>query len=146
MNKQWGELANKMGTMVEDLVYPSIGKIIKEKFGLEPENIMQRTERKLADGRRKEFDAIVVAEDKFFLNSTKTTLSNDYVKALINDIATVKDYFPEYKSKKIIGVLAALNIPENALKYAERKGFMVLGVGDEIMECKNSEDFKPKEW
>jgi len=30
MNKQWGELSNKMGTIVEDLVYPGLRRIIEE--------------------------------------------------------------------------------------------------------------------
>ena len=30
MNRRWGELANKMGTLVEDLVIPSLPRIIKE--------------------------------------------------------------------------------------------------------------------
>ncbi|HDL18089.1 MAG TPA: hypothetical protein ENH29_03455 [Bacteroidetes bacterium] len=146
MNKQWGNLANKMGTLVEDLIYPSIGRIIQEEFDLKPESIMIRITRILPDGRNKEFDAIALAGDKLFFNSTKTTLKNEYVKEFIYDIATFRDFFPEYQSRKIIGILAALNIPLNALKYAERKGFVVLGVGDKIMESKNSRGFKPKEW
>ena len=35
MNRKWGELANKMGTMVEDLVAPSLPRIVQEQFGLE---------------------------------------------------------------------------------------------------------------
>jgi hypothetical protein len=32
------------------------------------------------------------------------------------------------------------------MTYAERKGFLVLGVGMEIMEIKNRDDFEPKIW
>lgn len=35
MNKKWGDLANKMGTLAEDLAAPSIPRIIKERFGVE---------------------------------------------------------------------------------------------------------------
>ncbi|MBC7320940.1 hypothetical protein H5T89_09870, partial [bacterium] len=35
MNKQWGELANKMGTLVEDIVAPNIGGVAKRYFGCE---------------------------------------------------------------------------------------------------------------
>ncbi len=42
--------------------------------------------------------------------------------------------------------MAALAIPEAQLKYAETKGFLVLGIGEEIMELKNHKDFKPKFW
>ena len=32
MNKRWGELANKMGTVVEDIVAPSIRRLAREMF------------------------------------------------------------------------------------------------------------------
>ena len=32
MNKRWGELANKMGTVVEDIVAPSIQRLAREVF------------------------------------------------------------------------------------------------------------------
>jgi predicted nucleic acid-binding Zn-ribbon protein len=35
MNKMWGELANKMGTLVEDIVAPNIAGIAERYFGCE---------------------------------------------------------------------------------------------------------------
>ena len=32
MNKRWGELANKMGTVVEDIVAPSVRRLAREVF------------------------------------------------------------------------------------------------------------------
>jgi hypothetical protein len=58
MNKQWGDLANKMGTMVEDLVFPSVPRIVAEKFKTKIEDLMPRRVRTLADGQTKEFDLI----------------------------------------------------------------------------------------
>ncbi|MDZ7260901.1 MAG: hypothetical protein ONB05_02115 [candidate division KSB1 bacterium] len=66
MNKQWGELANKMGTLVEDLVYPSFQRIFHEKFAMEIEDLMIRRKRKLKDGRLKEFDLISIAGEFVF--------------------------------------------------------------------------------
>ncbi len=43
MARQWGELANKMGTFVEDIVFPNIPRLAKEYFGCEDlEDIMVR--------------------------------------------------------------------------------------------------------
>ena len=35
MNRRWGELANKMGTLVEDIVYPELPFALKRRFDLE---------------------------------------------------------------------------------------------------------------
>ena len=146
MNQKWREIAHRLGTMVEDLVYPSMERIILEQFGLETDNLMVRIKRKLKSGERREFDAVALAGNLMFLNSTKSTLKKQHVDEFVNDIPVFRTYFPEYQERKLIGILAALYIDESVLKYAQKKGFLVLGVGDEIMEVKNDEGFKPKRW
>ena len=146
MNIKWGEMAKKLGTITEDLVAPSIPRIVKEEFGLEVTDLMVRRKKKLADGRSKEYDAIAVAGECVFVEETKSTLDSEDVKDFIKDIQEFRDYFPEYEKNKIIGVLASLYVDENVIKYAERSGFLVLAVGDKLMEVMNTKGFKPKEW
>jgi len=146
MNIKWGEMAKKLGTITEDLVAPRIPRIVKEEFGLEATDLMVRRKKKLADGRSKEYDAIAVAGECVFVEETKSTLDSEDVKDFIKDIQEFRDYFPEYEKNKIIGVLASLYVDENVIKYAERSGFLVLAVGDKLMEVMNTKGFKPKEW
>lgn len=146
MNIKWGEMAKKLGTITEDLVAPSLPRIIKEEFGLEVTDLMVRRKKKLTDGRSKEYDAIAVAGECVFVDETKSTLDNEDVKDFIKDIQEFRDYFPEYEKNKVIGVLASLYVDENVVKYAERSGFLVLAVGDKLMEVMNTKGFKPKEW
>ncbi|MDZ7262863.1 MAG: hypothetical protein ONB05_12260 [candidate division KSB1 bacterium] len=105
MNKKWGELSNKMGTLVEDLVFPSMSRIIQERFDMEIEDLMIRRKRKLKDGRVKEFDLIGIAGEFVFLNSTKSTLRNPDIKDFIDEIEEFWEFFPEYRDKKLIGIL-----------------------------------------
>jgi hypothetical protein len=146
MNKHWGELANKWGTLVEDLVFPSFPRIIHEKFNEEIEDKMIRRERKLKDGRRKEFDLIAISKQYVFLNSTKSKLRSQYVDDFVEEISLFWEMFPEYRNKKLIGIMASLYIDQTVMTYAERNGFLVLGVGLEVMEIKNRTDFEPKTW
>ncbi|MDO8139965.1 MAG: hypothetical protein Q6358_00560, partial [Candidatus Brocadiales bacterium] len=67
---------------------------------------------------------------------------NDFIK----DIQEFRDFFPEYEKNKVVGILASLYVDEGVVKYAEKAGFMVLAVGDALMEIKNTKGFKPKEW
>lgn len=46
MNRRWGELANKMGTMVEDLVAPSLPRIVREVLGQEVTDLSVRRKRR----------------------------------------------------------------------------------------------------
>jgi len=146
MNIKWGELANKMGTMAEDLVAPSLPRIVKEEFGLEVTDLTMRRKRKLKDGSSREYDALTIANGYVFLNSTKSTLRPPDVERLIEEIKEFRDIFPEYKKHKIIGILASLYVDESIIKRAEKIGFVVLAVGDQLMEVRNTKGFKPKEW
>lgn len=146
MNIKWGEMARKLGTITEDLVVPSIPRIIKEEYRLEVTDLMVRRKKRLMDGRSKEYDAIAVAGGYVFVDETKSTLDCEDVKDFVKDIQEFRDFFPEYEKNKVVGILASLYVDEGALKYAEKSGFLVLAVGDALMEVKNTKGFKPKEW
>jgi hypothetical protein len=146
MNQKWGEMANKLGTLVEDLVAPSLPRIIREQFELDVTDLMVRRKKKLGDGRTREFDAIAVARDYVFLNYTVSTLRPRDVDTFPGEITALREFLPEYAGLKVVGILASLYIDPGVIAYAEKAGFMVLAVGDQLMEVKNSPGFKPKEW
>ncbi|MBI3814087.1 MAG: hypothetical protein HY279_06435 [Nitrospinae bacterium] len=143
MNKQWGELANKLGTLVEDIVAPSIPGVVKERFNIEIDDLMVRRKKKVEGFPEKEWDVIAISPSLVFLNYTKSTLKPQDVDKFIEDIKIFKGYFPEYKNRGIIGILASLYIDESVIRYAEKNGLLVLGIGEEIMEILNSQEFEP---
>ena len=66
MYKMWGELANKMGTLVEDIVAPNIPRIAKEYFGAEELDffgvrISKRNEKDRS--KMRDFDVIAMWND-----------------------------------------------------------------------------------
>lgn len=150
MNKKWGEIANKLGTITEDLVAPSLPRIINEEFSLEVFDLMVRRKRKLKDGIVKEYDAIAATEEYVFINYTKSALRSVDIDFFAKDIQEFRDFLPEflpeYRDKKLIGVAASLYVDESVIRYAENIGFMVISVGDQLMEVKNKKGFRPKEW
>ena len=146
MNRQWGEISNKLGTMVEDLVSPSLPRIIEAKLRETVLDLMPRRKRRLADGCVREFDAVAVTANLVCLNSTKATLRSADVDRFVEDIATFREFFPEYNALPLVGILASLAVDDSVLNYSEKQGFLVLAVGDELMEIKNRPDFEPKRW
>jgi hypothetical protein len=145
-NRQWGDLANKLGTLVEDLVYPSLPRILREMLEEEILDLGPRRKRRLANGRVKEFDAVAVTANLVGLNSTKANLISADVDRFVEDIGAFREFFPEYRELPVVGVLATLAVEESVLNYAEKTGFLVLAVGDELMEVKNRPGFAPKRW
>ncbi len=146
MNKKWGEISNKLGTLVEDLVAPSLPRVIEERLNEHAYDLMVRLKRQLPDGRVKEFDALVITPECACLNSTKATLRIADIDSFVADIAAFRSFFPEHDALPLVGILASLAVEKSVLAYAEKQGFLVLAVGDELMEIKNRPDFEPKHW
>ena len=148
LNKQLGEIANKQGRMTEDLVAPSICRILREVLGLPQSHECGQAERirrphPKVKGRRKEFDLIAECDGYVLVNETKSSLKPSDIPELKKTIRQFREYFPEYKDMKIIGSLATLDVDASLAKYASREGILILAVGDELMDIKNEPGFQP---
>jgi len=146
MNRKWGEMANKLGTIVEDLVAPSLPRIVEEVLGTPFTDLYVRHKRRLPGGEVREFDAVVVTTDAVCLNSTKSTLRSADVDRFVEEIAVFRRFCPEFDALPLVGILASLAVDESVLRYAEEMGFVVIAVGDALMEVKNRPGFEPKPW
>jgi len=146
LNKKWGEMANRLGTIVEDLVVPSLPRILRDNLAEDIIDLSVRRKRRRPDGRSKEFDAIAVTPTLVCLNSTKATLRSADVDRMITEIEELREFFPDYRDVPVIGILATLSAEESVVRYASKLGFLVLAVGDELMEVQNPPGFEPKRW
>lgn len=146
-NKRWGELANKLGTVVEDIVAPALPRIAKQYFGfVEIDDFMVRrhVRNKQDRSKRREFDAIVVGDDKVIINETKSRARVDYIDQFIEAINDIEDYFPEYKDKTIIPVFASLYIGQDMLSYLTKHSIYALTIGDDVMDIVNFQQVQGK--
>lgn len=140
MNKKWGEIANKMGTVVEDIVAPNIPRIAQEYFQCEDAEFfgLRVTKRNSKDkSRSREFDIIAVYDDKILINETKSSPRIDYINEFIEVLKEVYDYFPEYKGKRIIPIFSSLYIPENVVTYLTKVKVYAMAMKDDVMELLN---------
>ncbi len=88
-------------------------------------------------GHSQEYDVIVSCREYALFNETKSRLRPGDVDRLIERLAEVRLYFPEYAGLKIIGALASLYVDSSLVTYASRQGILVLATGDELMEVIN---------
>ncbi len=140
MNRQWGELANKMGTLVEDIVAPNIPRIAKEYFGCEDVEffgIRVKKRNQKARAKKREFDVIAVCDDRVIINETKSTPRIDYINDFIEALKEFYDYFPEYKEKKIIPIFASLYISDDIVSFLTKNGIYAMGMKEDTMNLIN---------
>lgn len=140
------ELSDKMGTLAEDMVAPSVPRILAEVIGCTetPRMAGVRMRNKTADGRSKEYDVVAVCADFILINETKTRLRPaDIVEFAEHLTQEVHDFWPEYADKTIIGSLAALYVDPGLVVYGEKHGLIILGVQDGFMTILNQVGFTP---
>ena len=97
MNKRWGELANKMGTVVEDIVAPSIRRLAREMFDC--------------------------GELRQFWTRMSASRSDDARRfAAFLESGELACYFPQYRKLPIVAAFSSLSIPDDLVTYLTRRG------------------------
>jgi hypothetical protein len=149
-NKQLGEIANKQGRIAEDLVAPSIGRIVREITHspceeTEYEAVRVRTHHRIS-GERREFDVLAICGEYVLIVETKITLTPEKVDGFVELMEDIRNYFPNYESRKMIGGLATLYADTSIVTYASRNGILVLAVGDDLLDIQNGPVFRPREF
>ena len=148
MNRQWGELANKMGTMTEDIVAPSVPRILREVVGCSPSEELDmlavRMKRKHPQitGKSQEFDVVAVCDGYVLISETKSRISSRKINNFMERMKEARDYFPEYADKeryRFLGALAALYVDKSVVHYGEKQGVLILGLGEHLMDAMNED-------
>jgi hypothetical protein len=147
--RAWGEMANKMGTLVEDIVAPGIPTIFRDQFGiteLEMSTLRLRRAHRLDRGRTREFDYVVMAGDVVLVNETKSHLRPDDIPAFVVALQDIRNYLPEAEGRKVIGCLASFSLDPSLVIAGERQGLLMVGLATGLLRVLNSSGFEPRKF
>ena len=122
LNQRLGEISDKMGTIVEDIIYPAARPLISRYFNVEIDDvdISSNIDRKNRNKEREEFDIIASTDDNVFLIEVKSTMRDMYIAKFKDKIKRFPDFFPEYSSKTLIPVIASLSMKPNTVNQLTR--------------------------
>lgn len=141
MNLQWGAIANKLGTIVEDIIYPSCRRIAREHFGApdELEFEGQRIRRPRMRGDRREFDGILVWEGHVMLLEAKATVRPEYLEAFHRFVREEMffRYFPEYAGRRLIPIFSSLSLTDEEVAWLTERRLYAVAMGEEAMALLN---------
>ncbi|MBX3126422.1 MAG: hypothetical protein KF718_06880 [Polyangiaceae bacterium] len=148
-NRRWGELSNRLGTMVEDLVAPSLPRVAEPYLqlpeGYPIETALRVKRRHPADpSRTREVDALCSSPSTWIVCEARSRLTARHVSAFAQGLAELREFFPEYRDRRLFGCLASLAVEPEVVTFAERGGLLVLAIGDELMDVLNSPGFVPR--
>ena len=142
MNRRWGELANKMGTVVQDIVAPSLRRIARDELGCGDERSFSVTMSRVRSDDphyRREFDALYVGTRAVLINETKSTALSEYARKFVEFLRSGEFalYFPEYRELPLVAVFSSLRLPEDVITYLTRNGIYAVSMGEETMQVRN---------
>lgn len=145
MNKRWGEISNKLGTLVEDIVAPAIDPMIEKYFGMEPIETSIRIRRRKGN-LKAEFDAIAICEHCVFLFEVKSTPRKDYIKEFLElQIPRFRQLYPEFESKRLYPVFASLRIEQPEVDFCTENGIYAMAYREwDYMDLLNYEELEPQ--
>lgn len=150
LRRQLGDLTRKMGTIAESFVAPDAPRVLRQVANL-PDTVpvavntrLKRLHPQVMNGQRQmvEIDAIAESQTAILMVEVKTTLRSEDVTHFLEVLSVVRDYFPEYAGRTIIGAVAGLEINPAVVTYASRQGLVVLALGDGLMSIQNEPGFQ----
>jgi len=145
MNRQWGEFSRAMGKMAENLVAPSIPRVLRTVINCQHIDFSAVNVKRHYQNKDAEFDVVAGSGDYILINETKNKLRSEDIKHFAEKVLPkAKNFFPEYADKKFIGAIASLYVDKRQVKDGEKRGIIVLGFGQDVMEVLNSKGFSPK--
>ena len=145
MNKRWGELANKMGTLVEDIFIPSFDIMLKRYFGVTPKRTGSRMKLR-NDNREIELDIVGFTEDKVFIVEVKSSPDRQgYVEEFIEKLRVLPEFLPEIESYEVVPIYAGLSMSESTIERLTKNNIYALIVKGDILEIANFDKVKRPE-
>lgn len=125
-NREWSNLAKKMGTLVEDLIAPALRPVLSKYFNCDVAMEGQRMFRR-KNGEDYEIDAIAVCDDKIFIVEVRSTPRVNYVDEITEKKKRFFEFFPEYEGKELLVIYGSITFEENVIRYASKNRIYVMG-------------------
>jgi hypothetical protein len=141
LDKKWGDLANKLGTILEDIVAPNLRRLAREHFRLGPlGDFMIRRSRRSPSCPNvvTEFDALLIGAEMVILGEAKSSPSLEAADGFAAKVAVFFDFFPEYRGRRLIPVFGSWAMGDPVVERLTQHRIYALRMGEDTMELVNA--------
>ena len=144
LRKELGGLGAKFGGFTEGMAFPSMQKILRERFGM---NVISVRNIARQNGRSMEIDVLAFSNadvNEVYVVEVKSLLREEGIQQILRILREFHDFYPVHKDKKVYGILAAVDIPENLEKHVLKEGIYLARIHDETFEITVPDSFQPR--
>lgn len=144
VNKQLGELGNKFGSFTEGMALPLMEKILYQQFKMD---VVTPRAKARQNGHSLEIDVMAYdngSRNEVYLVEVKSHLSREGIEQMLRTIEQFPKFFGAHSDRKIYGIIAAVDIPDNLRSEVLNKGLYLARIHDGTFELLTGRDFQPK--
>ena len=145
VGKQIGDLGNKFGSFTEGMAFPSMSKVLRERFGMDDAALRLSFHRK---GETLELDVFgydsTGQRKEAYVVEVKSHLDISDLNQLRQTIAKLPRFYAPARDCLIYGIIAAVDIPDKVGKAVLDAGFYLARINDEIFKLQVPRNFKPQ--
>src|SRR2546427_8508115 len=143
VNKQLGELGNKFGSFTEGMAFPSMEKILRNRFKMDVVALRAKSRQ---NGHSIEIDVMAYdngSRNEVDLVEVESHLTRESIDQMIETIERFPTFFGAHSHRNIYGIIAAVDIPDNLRAEVLNKGLYLARIHDGEFELLTSKNFKP---
>lgn len=146
MNQDWGNLARKMGTIVEDIIAPAVRPAIGKYFQEDVVYLAVNVRKKIsALDLKGEFDVVAVGETHVFLIEVKSTPREAYLEDFLENSEKFRKLFPEYADMPLVPIFGSVRFEEDFIPLATVRGIYLLAYREwDYMDILNFDEVSNK--
>lgn len=143
LGRQIGGLGDKFGSFTEGLALPSMTRILTQQFGMD---VISPRVRARNNGHSLEVDVLAYSNtsDDVFVVEVKSHLREDALDQIRQILREFRDFFPVHRDKKIYGILAAVDSPDDLRDKVLREGIYLARIHDGQFELQVPDGFHPR--
>jgi len=144
LGKQIGGLGRKFGIFTEGMAFPSMRRILREKFNMEYFSPNVEVHK---NGETMEIDLLSYANENIkevYIVEIKSRLKEEHIQEMLRDLKRFPRFFPEHRDKALYGIIAAVHVSQQMKKRVLDNGLDLAVIRDDTFHLEVPEGFKAK--
>jgi hypothetical protein len=144
LDKKWAELADSMGTLIEDLVAPCGFQLARAIFRTEEaETCAIRIKRKHPQrpGESIELDLLAIGPTQALVVEAKRRMNAEKAEQLRAKVSSLAGFFPDYANRRVHCAVASPYLDPSVVTFLTRERIYGIAMGEETMEVVNLDRF-----
>ncbi len=144
LKQQIGGLGEKFGSFTEGMAFPSMRKLLEQRFHMDVITLWALSRK---NGSFLELDVLAYSNstvNEVYIVEVKSHLRQEGIDQMKKILREFHHFFPGHTGKKVFGILAAVDFPEEVRSKVLREGIYLARIHEDVFDLQVPSDFQPR--